>query len=59
MDRRYFVLGRCQYDRRAMRDREYIPQDDKAVSRLAPKSDNGSFDFYVAVNGRNDWLELE
>jgi hypothetical protein len=59
IDRRYVVSGRCQYDRRAMHDREYIPHDDKAASRLATKSDDGSFDFYVAVNGRNDWLELE
>jgi hypothetical protein len=37
-----------------MHGREYIPQDDKAASRLAPKGDDGRFDFYVAMNGRND-----
>ena len=42
-----------------MYDREYIPNDDKAVSRLAPKGDDGRFDFCVAINGRNDWLDLE
>jgi hypothetical protein len=47
-------LGRRQYDRRAMRDREYIPSDDKAASGLAPKGHDGRFDFYVAMNGRCD-----
>ena len=42
-----------------MRGREYIREDDKAASRLAPKGDDGPFDFYVAVNGRDDWLDLE
>ena len=48
-----------QYDRRAMRDHECIRHDDKAASRLAPKGDDGRFDFYVAMNGRNDWHDLE
>jgi hypothetical protein len=26
---------------------------------LAPKGDDGGFDFYVATNGRSDWLDLE
>jgi hypothetical protein len=42
-----------------MHDREYVYYDDKAASRLAPHSDDGRFDLYVAVNGRNDWLDLE
>ena len=42
-----------------MHGHEYIRDDDKAASRLAPKGDDRRFDFYVAVNGRNDWLELE
>ena len=42
-----------------MRNREYTRHDDKAASRLAPKGDDGGFDLYVAVNGRNDWLDLE
>jgi hypothetical protein len=54
IDGRYVVSGRSRYDRRAMRDRKYIRHDDKAASRLAPKGDDGRFDFYVAVNGRND-----
>ena len=59
IDRRHIVSGRGQYDRRAMHGREYIRQDDKATSRLAPKGDDGRFDFYVAMNGRNDLLDLE
>ena len=58
IDRRYVVSGRRRYDRRAMEAREIIRQDDKAASRLAPKGDDGRFDFYVVVNGRNDWLDL-
>src|SRR6516225_9933846 len=54
IDRRYVVSGRRRYDRRAMRDHEYIRHDDKAASRLAPKGDDGRFDVYVAVNGRSD-----
>jgi hypothetical protein len=42
-----------------MHDHEDIRHDDKAASRLAPKGDDGGFDFYVATNGRNDWLDLE
>jgi hypothetical protein len=42
-----------------MRSQEYIPDDDKAASRLAPKGDDGRFDLYVVMNGRNDWLDLE
>jgi hypothetical protein len=26
---------------------------------IAPKGDDGRLDFYVATNGRNDWLDLE
>ena len=59
IDRRYLVSGRRQYDWRAMGERECIPRDDKAASRLAPKSDDGRFDFYVAMDGRNDWRDLE
>jgi hypothetical protein len=29
-----------------MLDRECIPHDDKAASRLAPKGDDGRFDFF-------------
>jgi hypothetical protein len=39
--------------------RESIRHDDKAPSRLASKSADGRFDFYVAVNGRRDWYDLE
>src|SRR6516164_7269348 len=53
IDRRYAVLGRRRYDRRAMCGREYIRHDDKAASRLAPKGDDGGFDLYVAMNGRS------
>jgi hypothetical protein len=42
-----------------MRGQEYIREDDKAASRLAPKGDDGRFVFYVAMNGRRDWLDLE
>jgi hypothetical protein len=38
---------------------ECIPQDDKAASRPAPQGDDGRFDLCVAMNGRNDWLDLE
>jgi hypothetical protein len=37
-----------------MRVDESIRSDDKAASRVAPKGDDGRFDFYVAVNGRSD-----
>jgi hypothetical protein len=59
IDRRYVVSGRRRYDRRAMHEHEAIQHDDKAASQLAPKGDDGRFDLYVAVNGRNDWLDLE
>jgi hypothetical protein len=42
-----------------MRDQERIRHDDKAASRLTPKGRNGRFDFYVAMNRRNDWHDLE
>jgi hypothetical protein len=42
-----------------MRDRECIRDGDKAASRLAPKGDNGRFDLCFAMNGRNDWHDLE
>ena len=42
-----------------MREQESTRQDDKAASRLAPKGRDGRFDLYVAVNGRNDWHDLE
>jgi hypothetical protein len=59
IDRRYFVSGRRRYDKRAMRVREYVRHDDKTASRLAPKASDGRFDFSVAMNGGNDWLDLE
>jgi hypothetical protein len=36
-----------------------IGHDDKAASRLAPNGDDGRFDLCVAMNGRNDWRDLE
>jgi hypothetical protein len=42
-----------------MHDGERIRQEHKAASRLAPKGDDGRFDLSVAMNGRNDWLDLE
>ena len=42
-----------------MHAREHIRPDDKAASRLASKGDDGGFDLYVAMNGRNDWNDLE
>jgi hypothetical protein len=42
-----------------MHDCECIRHDDKATSRLAPKGDDGRFDLYVAMNGRNNWHDLE
>jgi hypothetical protein len=59
IDRRYVVPGHRQYDRRAVHEREHIPHDGKAASRLAPKGGDGRFDLYIAVNGRNDWRDLE
>jgi hypothetical protein len=38
---------------------EHIRHDDKAASRLAPKGDDGRFGLYFAMNGRNDWRDLE
>src|SRR6516165_4965083 len=59
IDRRYVVSRRCRYDRHAMRGHECIRHGNKAASRLAPKAGDGRFDLYVAVNGRNDWHDLE
>jgi hypothetical protein len=42
-----------------MREREYFRYDDKTASRLAPNSDDGRFDLYVAMNWRNDWHNPE
>jgi hypothetical protein len=42
-----------------MRAREYIRQDDKAASRLAPQGDDGGFDLCVVMNGSSDCLDLE
>jgi len=33
-------------------DHEHVRHDEKAASRLAPKGDDGRFDFYVGMNGR-------
>jgi hypothetical protein len=35
------------------------PGEVDPASRLASKGDDGRFDLYVAVNGRNDWHDLE
>jgi hypothetical protein len=59
IDRRYVVSGRRRYDRRAMRGHECIRIDDKPASRLVSKGRDGRFDFYVAMNGRSDWHDLE
>ena len=40
-----------------MRKHEGTRQGYKAASRLAPKGSDGRFDFCVATNGRNDWLD--
>jgi hypothetical protein len=42
-----------------MHGREYFRYDDNAASRLAPKSGGGRFNFYVAVNERSHWFDLE
>jgi hypothetical protein len=43
-----------------MRGREStVRHDDQAASRLAPEGDDGRFDFFVAVDGRNDERDLE
>jgi hypothetical protein len=41
-----------------MNERECVRNNHKAASRLAPKGD-GRFDFRIAMNGRNDWHDLE
>jgi hypothetical protein len=33
--------------------------ENKAASRLAAKGVDGHFDFYVAMNVRSDWHDLE
>jgi hypothetical protein len=43
----------------ALHGREHIRDDDKAASRLAPKGNDGRFDLYVAMNGRNDRRDPE
>ena len=42
-----------------MRDREYIRHDDKAASRLTPKVDDDRFDLSIAMNRRDDGLDIE
>jgi hypothetical protein len=42
-----------------MHGREYFRHDDEAASRLAPKGNDGRFDFYVVMNRRSDWRDLE
>jgi hypothetical protein len=42
-----------------MRDYEFIRRDDKAASWLTPEGDDGRFDFYVPMNGRNNGRDLE
>ena len=59
IDRRYVVLGRCQYDRGTMRARERIRGNDKATAWLVSNVPDGRFDLYFVMNGRNDWLDLE
>src|SRR5262249_21368193 len=59
IDHRYVISGYRQYDRRAMREHECIRHDDKAAPLLAPKGDDGCFDFDVAMNGRGDRLHFE
>jgi hypothetical protein len=43
----------------AMRKHECTRQGYKGASRLAPKGNDGRFDFCVTTNGRHDWLDLE
>src|SRR5262249_48696834 len=59
IDRRYVVSVRRRYDRRAIHVHERIWNDEKPASRFAPKGDGGCFDLCVAVNGRNDWHDLQ
>jgi hypothetical protein len=42
-----------------MSNRPPVRHDDKAASRLTPKGDDRRLDFYVAMNGCNDWHDLE
>jgi hypothetical protein len=42
-----------------MRAHESTTQDDKATSRLAPEGNDSRFDFYVVMNGRGYWRDLE
>jgi hypothetical protein len=42
-----------------MHVRECVREDDKTASRLAPKGDDGRFDLYVVMNGRNGWRDPE
>jgi hypothetical protein len=55
----YVVSGGRQYDRRAMRGRECARRHDKAATWLAPKGIDGRFNFYVTMNGCNQWHDLE
>ena len=59
IDRRYVVTSCRRYKRRVMRRHESIRYDDKTALRLAPKSDDGGFDFSVAMNVCNDWFDFE
>ena len=38
---------------------ESTAHGNKAASRLAAQRNDGRFDFYVAMNGRNGWHDLE
>jgi hypothetical protein len=42
-----------------MNERECVRNKYPSASRLAPKGDDGRFDFRIAMNGRNDWHDLE
>jgi hypothetical protein len=42
-----------------MHRHECVRHDDNAASRLAPKGADGRFDFCVAMDGLNDWSDLE
>src|SRR5262249_2526113 len=56
---RYVVSGRRQYDRHAMNVHEYVRHDDKAAEVLPPKVDDGRFNLHMAMDGPNDWHDLE
>ena len=58
-NRRDVAPDRRQYDRRDMSGHEPTRHDNKAASRLATKGDDGRFDLYVTMNGRDDSLDLE